>query len=172
MNAKRKFAEGTSVSVDRSEAEIKQLVNRYGADQFMSGTDLANNRALVMFRMNGRSIHFKFALPNLRDKDLWQTPTGRDRSEELQQRAWEAECRRIWRALVLILKAKLEAVDSGISVFEEEFLANIVLPGGGSGSQTVAELMIPQIALAYDSGAMPRGLPMFETGAGQERRES
>lgn len=51
--------------------------------------------------------------------------------------------------------ARLEAVESGITVFEEEFMAHIVLPNG----QTVGEFMTPQIESAYRDGKMPPMLP-------------
>ena len=35
---------------------------------------------------------------------------------------WEQACRQRWRALALVIKAKLEAIDAEISTFEEEFL--------------------------------------------------
>ena len=50
-------------------------------------------------------------------------------------------CRQRWRALNLAIKAKLEAVESGIVTFDQEFLAHIVGPSG----QTVK----PLIALQY-----------------------
>lgn len=71
--------------------------------------------------------------------------------------AWEQACRSRWRALYLIIKAKLEAVDSGISTIEREFLYDIVLPDG----KTVGEYMAPQIEAAYTTGEMPPMLPML-----------
>ena len=49
------------------------------------------------------------------------------------------------------IKAKLEAVESGISIFEDEFLANIVLPDG----TLVGDNVRTQIAYAYKSGDVP-----------------
>lgn len=69
-----------------------------------------------------------------------------------------------WRALALIIKAKLEAVESGISEFDDEFLANIMLPDGA----TVGEWFRPQLAEAYRIGSMPTGLPMLEDHSGSE----
>ena len=66
--------------------------------------------------------------------------------------------RQKWRALALVIKAKLEAVESGIAVFEDEFMAYIVLPGG---EETVGDFMRPQIAEAYRIGAAPNMLPML-----------
>ncbi|WP_162792343.1 hypothetical protein [Novosphingobium sp. P6W] len=43
-----------------------------------------------------------------------------------------------------------EAVESGIAVFEEEFLADIVVPNG----RTIGEETRPLIAQAYSDGAM------------------
>lgn len=63
--------------------------------------------------------------------------------------------RQRWRALALVIKAKLEAVEAGITEFEEEFLAHIVLPNGG----TVGQFMLPQVATAYETGQMPPLLP-------------
>jgi len=66
-------------------------------------------------------------------------------------------CRQKWRALALVIKAKLEAVESGISVFEDEFMAAIVMPNG----RTVSEEIRPRIAAAYESGNMPALLPDY-----------
>jgi len=49
------------------------------------------------------------------------------------------------------VKAKLEAVDSGITTFEAEFLAHFVIPGGG----TFGEYAIPQIEEVSKTGQMP-----------------
>jgi hypothetical protein len=55
----------------------------------------------------------------------------------------------------LVIKAKLEACEAGIAIFEDEFMANIVLPNGS----TVSQFMLPQIQAAYDKGSMPNMLP-------------
>lgn len=47
------------------------------------------------------------------------------------------------------------APGEGITEFEEEFLAHIVLPN----SNTVGRWMLPQVKSAYDSGNMPPLLP-------------
>jgi hypothetical protein len=59
-----------------------------------------------------------------------------------------------WRALLLVIKAKLESVESNIETFEHAFLAQIVMPN----DQTVSEILNPIIAFAYKSGKMPKQL--------------
>jgi hypothetical protein len=66
----------------------------------------------------------------------------------------ERTCRQRWRALTFVIKAKLEAVEAGISEFESEFLANVVLPDGSS----VGDFIRPQIERAYSEGTLPSAL--------------
>ena len=56
------YAEKTSVSVSRTKAEIEDLVQRYGADQFVSG--YKNDIAVIGFSMAGRQIRFLLPLPD------------------------------------------------------------------------------------------------------------
>ena len=155
-----KYAEQTTVSSERSRAEIESTLGRYGASSFAymwQGTT-----ALIMFEYSGKRIRFMLELPSRDDKAIKYTPErGSLRSREAQEKAYEQAVRQKWRALALVIKAKLEAVESGLSVFEEEFLANIVLPNG----QTTAEYILPQIDEAYRLGEMPPLLPMLNGGS-------
>ena len=150
-----KYAERTEVPIDRSKAEIEKTLMRYGADQFVYGTMLG--RAMIAFRANDRFVRFTLPLPDSNSKDFSKTPTGRVRKKEAASREHAQETRRRWRALSLSIKAKLESVETGITTFEQEFMAHIVLPDG----QTVGEYMIPQIERAYESKEMPKALPFL-----------
>jgi hypothetical protein len=145
------YAANTSVSVENSKMEIERLLRRYGASKFASGWD--ETRAVVNFEAHKRLI--KFVLPLPPKEDYGKTDSGRQRhNAKLQEKAWEQGCRSRWRALALIIKAKLEAVESGITSFEQEFAVHVVLPGGG----TVGEWILPQIDEAYVNGKMPKML--------------
>ena len=150
-----RFAENTSVSVSKSKAEIEQTVERYGAGQFMSGW--SGEQAVIGFTMEERQVRFVLHLPSKGDPEFTLTPTGKGRSGDAAHKAWEQACRQRWRALALVIKAKLEAVESGISVFEDEFMANIVLPGG----ITVSDEVRPKLAEAYATGKHQPLLPDY-----------
>lgn len=152
------YAEKTSVSAEKSRCEIERTLQRYGADQFMYGWDV--DKALVGFRMGGRQIKFLLPMPDKSDHQFTHTPTGKIRKENAAFTEWEQACRQKWRALSLVIKAKLEAVEAGIAIFEDEFMANIVLPNGS----TVSQFMLPQIAEAYETGQMPNLLPDLSGG--------
>lgn len=150
------YAEKTSVSVSKTKADIEELIQRYGAEQFVSG--YKDNIAIIGFAMVGRQIKFVLPLPDKQAMQYWYTPgRGQRRTDEAAHAAWEQACRSRWRALYLIVKAKLEAVDAGISTIEREFLYDIVLPDG----RTAGEWMAPQIDTAYQTGQMPPLLPMI-----------
>lgn len=149
-----KYAAKTDVSSDRSRSEIEKTLRRYGATGFMYGWD--ENAAVVAFKMNARKIQFTLPLPDPNSREFTHTETGKPRRQSSAiEIAYEQAVKQKWRALALVIKAKLEAVESDITQFEKEFLAHIVLPGG----QTVGEVMLPQIELAYDTGKMPPLLP-------------
>ena len=48
------YAEKTSVSVAKTKADIEEMVQRYGADQFVSGYKA--DTAVIGFFMDGRQI--------------------------------------------------------------------------------------------------------------------
>ena len=152
------YAQNTTVSTDRSRAEIERTLQRYGANAFGYAWD--GDRAVITFRAAGRMIRFMIGMPPL--SDFAYTPSGRrSRSEEQQHAEREKAMRQRWRALALVVKAKLEAVESGITTFESEFMAHVVLPDGA----TVGEWIAPQIEEAYLTGAMPSVLPQLEAGS-------
>ena len=132
----RRYAEDTKVPIAQSIAEIQKTVARYAGEQFIYA--VGDDRIVVAFTKEARQVRFQ----------VTQDP------KEPQNN------RRLARALLLVMKAKLEAVASGVSVFEQEFLGNIVLPDGKS----VAHHVRPRIATAYETGEMPPMLPDFSGG--------
>lgn len=161
MTATR-FAANTSVAVEKTEAEIKGLLRRYGADQI--GSAESGDAAMVTFVMRKRLIRFVLPLPSKSDSRFARTPAGRKAlSPDAVLRQWEQACRSRWRALLLSVKAKLESVEVGISEFEHEFLANIVDPQTG---RTIGDDIAPQIAVRYDQHGPPVGLIGFNQKGG------
>lgn len=150
------YASGTEVSPGKSREEIERVLSRYGADEFAYATN--TTRAMLGFVAGGRQVRFVLPLPDRSAPEFRLTASRKwERSEAQQQAAYEQEVRRRWRALSLVIKAKLEAVASGIVLFEQEFAAFMVLPDGS----TVAEHLLPAIADAYATGTVPPLIPSF-----------
>jgi hypothetical protein len=144
------YAKGTKTSVESSRAELERTLSRYGADAFSYGAD--GERAIVAFRVHGKHVKFELRYPPLADFRYTRTTT---RTPHQQRAAREQRIRELWRALVLVVKARLESVESGIESFEQAFLPYIQLPDG----QTAGEFLIPQVERAYELGDMPPLLP-------------
>lgn len=150
-----RYAQSTEVSSSKSRDEIERTLTRYGAAEFMYGWKAGS--AVVGFRMNDRLIRFILPMPDPKSREFTHTPTGELRVENQQREAYEQATRQRWRALALVIKAKLEACEAGISEFESEFMANIVLPDG----RTVGDHALPLIDDAYRTGKTPLLLPSY-----------
>ncbi len=153
-----RYAKDTTVSPDRSQREIRQTVLRYGATGFglMEKTD---GRAAVVFEFEGLTIQIALVIPPKDSPEFTVTDTGRDRNESRAFLAWEKATRQRWRALLLVIRAKLEAVDAGISTIEREFMPFVVC---GPGGQTLGDVLLPQLGQLASSGRVPELLPMLE----------
>lgn len=138
MKSVRAYAQDTKVPINQTRLEIERLLLNNGASRFFFVQE--TDHAMIGFFLKDRLIRVTLPLP----------VEGRGpskRSVEQQQRAR-------WRALHLILKARLEAIRAGISTVEREFLPDTVLPDG----RTVHEWLEPQITIAFQEGEMPRQL--------------
>jgi len=138
----RRFAEDTRVPVDRTKQELERLLRQHGAEGYASGWDPSQDR--VEFLWRGKQI--RFVLP----RDTTLSAARREQAE-----------RQRWRALLLVVRAKLEAVRAGIAVFEQEFLGFIVVP---DTNQTIYEHAAPRLQAGEFSAS--RLLPPPPKGAG------
>lgn len=148
-----RYASRTRVSAEKSATDIMKVLRRYGAESTMQGH--SKRAAIIAFEMAGRRIKFEMPLPDPDDGEFTLTECGYDRSEPAAFAAYEKCVRQRWRALLLIITAKLEAVEAGAVSFEDEFLAQTMLPNGRSVSQEITQL----ITQAYDSGKVQPLLP-------------
>ncbi len=151
----KKYAEGTSVSIERSQNEIKRNLNRHGATGFLFGEQ--GEKAAILFELKGRQYRMGVTYPprgkfqNMQPNQYTRVMNAKQRAEN----AYEQEKQRLWRGLALLVKAKLEAIESGISTLEMEMQPYTVMPSG----QTAGEWLEPQIERVYKTGKMPPLLP-------------
>jgi hypothetical protein len=121
------YAAKTEVTSSRSREEIEHTLERYGATSFAYGNE--PGRAMIGFVKDDRTVRFVLPLPDRNDQRFTHHSRGL-RTETAARAEYEQAVRQKWRALALMVKAKLEAVESGIVTFEQEFLAHTVLPSG------------------------------------------
>ena len=142
-----RYAAQTTVSTERSIADIKALLARHGSDKF--STDETPGRVAILFGAHGRQFMFVVPLPARDAPEFVRTPArGTERPPAEAYRLWEQACRARYRALVLVIRAKVEAVEGGIETFEDAFFAHTVLPNDG---RTLGEVLRPALARAYET---------------------
>ncbi len=149
----RRYAEDTKVPVERSRTEIMTLLTRHGATAF--GFVSQGDNQVIVFEIAQRRVLMRLPLPARNERRFTHNASDFRRTPAQADQAWRQGERAAWRALVLIVKAKLEAVAAGITTIEREFLPDIALPNG----QTVGEFVQPQLDKVYSSGEMPALLP-------------
>lgn len=142
-----RYAANTQVSPGRSRDEIERLLTRFGAEQFAYASQ--PDRAMIGFALKGRSYRIEIKIPAR--EEFARTETGKPRKESAAFQAWEQAVREKWRALALLVKAKLVAIQNGDVTLEDEFLAWTLLPDGRTVGQAIAE----PIDEAYRTGGMP-----------------
>jgi hypothetical protein len=147
----RAYAEGTTVPVEKTRIEIERLLTKHGAAQHGIVSNVECGIAMVLFTMAGRQVRMRVPLPRLEEARSRRGASTRER----QIRLWEQASRERWRAVLLLVRAKLELIELGLSTIEREFLADIALPNG----QTVGDLLHAQLEEAYATGSMPPLLP-------------
>lgn len=143
MPAPTRYAAKTKVTPEATRLEIERTLQRYGASGF--GYMSTPDRASLMFILNGRNVRVSISMPApVSPVDA----IGRRRPADAAKTGHDQACRQRWRALYLVIRAKLEAIDAGISTVDEEFLANVVMPDG----RTVGEHALPRVEQAYLTG--------------------
>lgn len=155
----RGYAGETTVPIERSQGEIQALLRKRDADSFFSGWD--GDKGFVAFRLSGRHIRITVPMPDPEADEFIFTPTGKERSESAAKADYERAVRARWRVMLLLIKAKLEAIDIGVQTLEEAFLGDVVLPSG----QTFGQWAEPELKRVYELGVMP---PLLALGPGRE----
>lgn len=129
----RRFAQGTTVAPEKSRMEVEKFLQKRGAKSFAT----MNNDQIFAIQFEIKSgaatRTVRFIVP--------RATAPKRGTEQQRKRQVDAEERRRWRALLLVMKAKFEAIESGITTFDREFMAHLVTAAG----QTVGDVIAPSL---------------------------
>ena len=142
-------AEGTTVPVEKTRAEIEALLVRHGASHrgFAEGPD----RAMFQFTLHDVSYRFDVVRPTVEELQAeYRASGGTGWGNVDWRKRVEREWMRRWRARLLWLKAQLEYAGGDPEEEVRTLLAHMVLPGG----QTMERWVMPQMP-AIATGHMP-----------------
>lgn len=148
------YAKGTGVAPEKSRVEIERLLVKHRATQHGVNFDNEKGVAIVIFTISKRVVSFMVDMPK-RDQfkgarnGYWPTESKIDD-------LWQQAIRERWRVLLMALKGKFAAVESGIETFEQAFFYHLQVPGGG----TVGEHVMPR----YQAAMAAPGTPLLGAG--------
>lgn len=135
--AAQRYAADTAVAVEKSKQQIEAMLKQRGATEYGTGWNDTHDR--IQFTLKDSRI--RFTLPRPKRADYLHDRNGRTRRNPVVDAAMAQADRQRWRALYLVIRAKLEAVDAGISILEQEFLAFVVTPN----DLTVGDILVPRL---------------------------
>ena len=130
----KRYAEGTTVPVEKSVEDLRRLAERYDAAEFTYA--ISPRQGAVMFRLDGVPLRYDVSFPT---------------DPSLTVRQAEAEWRRRWRVVLLKAKGQFEAHLDGEESVVRAFLANVMLPDG----TTVGDQVEQRGVGAFDGGFLP-----------------
>ncbi len=139
----RRYAEGTTVAADRTQAEMRSLLRAHRADGFALASDRTGDG--IQFVLRGRRYQFKVARPSAVEARRLFPPGSRLVGEEMVEREWM----RMWRARLMWLKATLEFASSeGDGALMRALAAYLVLADGTTVGEAIEADELPLLLAA------------------------
>jgi hypothetical protein len=125
-----KYAAKTTVSIDRSMGQVRQMLAKAGAD----GVAIAETAfgSTTQFIFDGKSYKFVITYPKTTDDAIIYTHAGRERTEKQIEAELESEKKRLWRSMGLYIKAALEAHNNGVIDLKRSMMSHMELPSGST----------------------------------------
>lgn len=131
----RRFAEGTTVTVDSSRGEITGILAKHGVERMAWAHEPEGDQ--LTFELAGHQYLFRIPMPTVTEIRRMY-PNAYDEQKKL-----DAEWRRRWRANVLLLKAKLEFADGEASTVVRELMPYAVLKDGRTLEEAIVAGGVP-----------------------------
>lgn len=139
------YAEDTKIPFERSIADVMGVIAKAGADQI--GQMQSKDEFAVQFTLADRMVRFRVPFQKLEDMPVKDGRGSRLSAAQREAKLAQSKRQR-GRALFLVIKAKMESLESGIETFEQAFLAHVVMADG----KTVYERIGGDLALEYETG--------------------
>jgi hypothetical protein len=152
MSTKRSYASGTTVTATRTEAEIKDLLASRGVEKIITASQ--PGEYTMMFEYQGVPHKMRLPLPDPSEErftSYFRSGVRYSRTEAASRELFDAEINRRWRALGAVVKAKIVAVEEGITTMDAMFVGEAMTNTG----RTVAEEFGPQIRALAGTGRLP-----------------
>lgn len=124
------YASKTSVNVDRSMSQVRQILMSYKATAVAIAE--TSEGAVTKFLFEGKVYQFKITYPGIAEERICFKKGGQKRTDAQKIAEIEGEKRRLWRCMVLYIKAAIEAHENGLIDMKKSMVAHMMIPQGGT----------------------------------------
>ena len=122
------YANKTSVPVERSMIQVRQILQKHKVQAVaIAETD---EGAATKFVFEGKPYQFVIKYPMISQESVMFTPSGKQRTGAQKLAEIESEKRRLWRCMVLYIKAAIEAHVNGLVDLKRSMIGHMLLPSG------------------------------------------
>lgn len=152
------YAAGTTVSSAKTMGEIQGMLAARGVVKVATMTD--PEKFTLAFEFEGVPYRMTLPTPDPASPEFSQYYRGSvlyERSDSQKKKLYEKEVNCRWRAFGMVIKAKLVAVEEGISTIAREFIGDAVLASGQTFREAYADDLPKAIADGKLAGALALG---------------
>jgi len=139
---------GTSTPVGKSETELRNLIEKFGAEQYGMMEDWGKGTLTIMFMYKEYPIRLDLDIEHIVKVRLEEEPYNSYRrcSEEEYEKKIRGQAKKVgMRVLVHKVKADLLAIEYGIMKPEEVFLSHFVTKTGRTVGQELAPNLLKNL---------------------------
>lgn len=131
---------GTDVNWARSQSQIYKMLGELGIYEirFTNLRDRFALEFLVMVGENGKPRAVRIVIPL--------------KSQQADELKREKELNIVHRVLLAHIKAKFLAISTGVTEFEQEFMAHLVITDKAGNSRTMGDMLLPEYKKQIDEG--------------------
>jgi len=133
------YAENTTVPVSRSQAELLRILEKHGCDDIVQANSKGRQKLIIQFSYEGIPCRLALPIPSPQEERFHLHGSGWKLSATEAEKKYQKELRRIWRCLVLIVKARFEELDAELFSAQEVLAPWLVLPCGATVGEALRE---------------------------------
>jgi hypothetical protein len=161
------YASGTSVPVERSKAELSTVLAAHGCDDVCIGDSAAQRKIMILFSYREIRCRLTIPTPALQEERFRLTATKRRRTPDEAAEAWRQEMRRVWRVIVLTVKARFEEIDNALFTPAQALVSWALLADG----TTIHDRADAAVKRLSEHGSPPTWTAMLGVGQPQGNEE-
>lgn len=158
------YAQGTKVGIDKTRQEIDRLLEKNRAEDRTMTVNSGGGG--VIFKLRGRYVRIGVSYAARTDRRFTHNRYGAQRPASAAEKDYRQDCAERWRALLIVIKAKFAAIESGVESFEKSFMPDFVMKDGGTVYEHAEPMLQGRLATEFNPARMLPAPDVIDVEAG------